>query len=421
MEGNPLGADERSERMLRFQAGLLSLAKSEPGDLQANLRRITEMDSLTLGVSRVSIWLYSDDRSEIVCQDLFLQSENRHLHGQSLQACNYPNYFRALEESRILPANDARKDPHTREFSEGYLIPQGIFSMMDVPIRMSGKVLGILCHEHVGEIRAWTLEDQDFASSIADMISLAYSAEERRKTELALQRKTQDLERSNRELERFAYVATHDLQEPLLLVIAFADRLERCMGDSLDPQAKEYLRKIQRSGERMRELVDDLLLFSRVTTQSRPLEAVDLCALLEEVRVDLELRFAESGGSLEVGPLPKVMADPSQIRQLFQNLIGNALKFRNPHRAPHIRVACIGKDEIHCQLEVVDNGIGFEEKYLAQIFRPFGRLHSRSEYEGSGIGLAVCEKIVHHHGGSLSAQSAPGHGSKFVFTLPLAE
>ncbi len=412
--------EERTPRVLRYQAGLLELAKSPAADLAEALRKIAEVDSKTLGVARVGIWLFNEDRSEIVCQDVYLRAEDRHQSGQKLLAKNYPAYFQALEESRILPASDARHDPRTREFTEGYLVPQQIFSMMDVPIRLGGKVVGIVCHEQVGAIRDWSLEDQDFASSIADMVSLAYAAEERRKAEEALQEKTAALERSNRELERFAYVATHDLQEPLLLIIAFADRLERLLGAHIDLQALDYLRRIQRSGERMRELIDDLLQFSRVTTQAKPLEELELGQVLAEVRKDLELRFAESGGRLEAGPLPRVFADASQMRQLFQNLLGNALKFRVAGRAPVIRVAGRAVSEKVCEISVEDNGIGFEEKYLKQIFRPFTRLHSRSEYEGSGIGLALCEKIVLRHGGAITARSEPGRGSEFVFTLPLA-
>ncbi|MCC6273904.1 MAG: GAF domain-containing protein [Deltaproteobacteria bacterium] len=411
--------EERTPRVLRYQAGLLELAKSPPADLAEALRKITEVDSKTLGVARVGIWLFNEDRSEIVCQDVYLRTDDRHQSGQKLLAQNYPAYFQALEESRILPASDARHDPRTREFTEGYLVPQQIFSMMDVPIRLGGKVVGIVCHEQVGALRDWSLEDQDFASSIADMVSLAYAAEERRKAEEALQEKTAALERSNRELERFAYVATHDLQEPLLLIIAFADRLERLLGSGTDLQVLDYLRRIQRSGERMRELIDDLLQFSRVTTQAKPFEELELGRILAEVRKDLELRFAASGGRLELGPLPRVFADASQMRQLFQNLLGNALKFRDPRRAPVLRVAGRTISEKFCEISVEDNGIGFEEKYLEQIFRPFTRLHSRSEYEGSGIGLALCEKIVLRHGGTLTAQSRPGHGSKFLFTLPL--
>lgn len=419
MTVSPEKTSDRTGRVLRYQAGLLELAKAPAGGLEAALRRITEVDSRTLGVARVGIWLFNEDRSQIVCQDVYLQREDQHLSGQVLLAQNYPVYFQALEESRILPADRAREDPRTREFTEGYLVPQDIFSMMDVPIRLGGKVVGIVCHEQVGAVREWSHEDQDFASSIADTVSLAFVAEERRKAEEALQEKTAALERSNRELERFAYVATHDLQEPLLLIIAFADRLEKLLGKAVEPQALDYLRRIQRSGERMRELIDDLLQFSRVTTQAKPFEEVELGKILTEVRKDLELRFTESGARLQVESLPRVLADASQMRQLFQNLLGNALKFRSRDRIPEIRVRGRLVSEKFCEISVEDNGIGFEQKYLEQIFRPFSRLHSRSEYEGSGIGLALCEKIVLRHGGVLTAKSALGHGSQFICTLPL--
>jgi light-regulated signal transduction histidine kinase (bacteriophytochrome) len=171
---------------------------------------------------------------------------------------------------------------------------------------------------------------------------------------------------------------------------------------------------------RMRRLIDDLLMFSRVTSKAKPFEPVDLAAVAHTVVSDLEIRIEQTGGKVEVGPLPALDADPTQMRQLLQNLIGNALKFRRPEVPPLVAVWGDQQDG-HVRLSVADNGIGFDEKYTDRIFQVFQRLHGRAEYEGSGIGLAVCRKIAERHGGGISARSTPGVGSTFTVTLPLQQ
>lgn len=410
---------DRAEKAYRHQSGLLELAKTKSTDLATTLAKVVEVDARTLAVSRVSIWLFSPDRRQIVCEDMYNLAENRHTKGESLMARDFPHYFQALEECRILPAGDALLHPSTREFAESYLKPQGISAMMDVPFRLEGKVIGILCHEHVGGPREWSLEDQEFASSVADMISLAYTAESRNRAEEALQQASEELKRSNVELEQFAYVASHDLQEPLHLISAFTDRILNLYTGVLDEKGADYLRRVQRSVKRMRQLIDDLLQFSRITTRGKPFASVRLNQVLADLLKDLEVRLAETGGKVELGTLPEVFADTLQMRQLFQNLIVNALKFRRPAEAPRVQVSAKILGDGFCEISVQDNGIGFDEKYLEQIFLPFSRLHSYFEYEGSGIGLAVCQKIVSRHGGEITAQSRPGEGSRFIFTLPL--
>ena len=179
---------KRTEQTIRYQTTLLELAKMDNSNLDSTLKRITEVDSRTLDVERVSVWLFNEGRSEIICENLYKLNGNFHENGSMLQAKDYPTYFQALEESRTLAANDACTDPRTSEYAEGYLKPYGITSMMDIPIRVHGKVVGIVCHEHTGPMRKWTVEEQDFAASIADMVSLALEASERRQAEEALQK-----------------------------------------------------------------------------------------------------------------------------------------------------------------------------------------------------------------------------------------
>ena len=412
--------NEKNEQALRYQAALVEMTKLESCNLSTDINRIVEINSKTIRADRVSLWLYNQNLTEIICETLYSLDENRFERGIILKSDQYPQYFKALEESRTIAASEARKDPRTCEFNENYLKPLNIFSMMDVPIRMRGKVVGVLCHEQTGKIREWSQEDQDFASSVSDIISLAMEAAERRKTEEALRLKTEELARSNAELEQFAYVASHDLQEPLHLIIAFADRLKGQFAESLGEKGLDYLNRIQRSASRMRQLIDDLLQFARVNTRKKNLESIELRELVLEVLGDLEMRLAESGAKLEMGKLPSVFGDRFQIRQLFQNLIANALKFRRENVASVIRIQGKTQGVEFAEIEIEDNGIGFETKYLEKIFKPFHRLYGSSRYEGSGMGLAICKKIVERHGGKISAQSTLEQGSKFIFTLPLA-
>ncbi len=237
---------------------------------------------------------------------------------------------------------------------------------------------------------------------------------------------------SNRELQNFASVASHDLQEPLRKIEAFGERLATKSAAKLDQQGHEYLMRILDSAARMRKLINDLLAFSRVTTSAGEFMRVDLAEVAREVVSDLEARLDETQGKVELGKLPIIEADPTQMRQLLQNLIANGLKFHKSGEPAVVRVTAERLDGNNArpnnaeaadgfEISVQDNGIGFEEIYLDRIFEVFQRLHGRDEYEGTGIGLAICRKIVERHGGSLTARSTPGQGSTFLITLPLTQ
>ena len=231
------------------------------------------------------------------------------------------------------------------------------------------------------------------------------------------------LARSNRELQDFAYVASHDLQEPLRKIQAFGERL-KTQATGLDDTAKDYLGRMQNAAARMQRLIQDLLAFSQVTTKAAPFEAVSLDRILSEVLSDLEIRIEETGAKIEAErPLATVLGDPTQFRQLLQNLIGNAVKFRDPGRPHVVRIAGRTiKDEVTgkewYELDISDNGIGFEPRFTERIFGLFQRLHSRDVYEGSGVGLAICRKIADRHGGRLTATGQPGAGATFTVVLP---
>lgn len=262
---------------------------------------------------------------------------------------------------------------------------------------------------------------QAFNTNLETMVaertaSLAASTE-------ALRLLNTELQRSNQELQEFAYVASHDLQEPLRKIQAFGNLLEDEYGSVLD-EGQTYLDRMRNAASRMQILINDLLIFSRVTSKALPFVPIDLTVIAHEVVADLEASVRATSGTVQIEPLPTIEADPLQMRQLLQNLIGNALKFHRKNVPPVVRISATvesesATDEARCILFVEDNGIGFDEKYLDRIFTVFQRLHARGEYEGTGIGLAVVRKIVERHSGTITARSEVGQGATFIVTLPV--
>lgn len=232
------------------------------------------------------------------------------------------------------------------------------------------------------------------------------------------------LEWRNRELEEFAYVASHDLQEPLRKVQMFGSMLQHDAKDRLSTKSNEYVRRMISSAHRMQTLVRDLLAYSRVSSKTEPFGPTDLKTALGDALENLQASVKLANAQIEVGELPRIEADSVQMTQLFQNLVGNALKFTKKGHKPKIQIFSkkhkepLNQRNGFCDIYVADNGIGFDKQYLDQIFKPFERLHQMQEYEGTGIGLAICTRIVERHGGALTAESAPGEGATFVVTLP---
>jgi len=230
--------------------------------------------------------------------------------------------------------------------------------------------------------------------------------------------RTAELERSAEELTNFAYIASHDLQEPLRKIIAFGDRLAAKFGSVLNDTGKDYIERMQKSAIRMKGLIDDLLHFSRLTMRSTPFQKIDLNEVISGVLSDLEVQIERTKGRVEVETLPSIEGEKFQMYQLFQNLISNGLKYHRDEEAPVIKIKYAGLDNDLEEIYIEDNGKGFDEKHLERIFRPFERLHSHSEYGGTGMGLAICYKIVAHHKGQITAKSQPNQGSTFIVKLP---
>jgi PAS domain S-box-containing protein len=267
----------------------------------------------------------------------------------------------------------------------------------------------------------------DTAGKPVRMAGIAMDITRQKQHEFLIKENAAELTKLNRELRDFAFIASHDLQEPLRKIRAFADRLKdrQESNQNLSADERVFIERMHNAAERMQTMIDNLLAYSRINTRAYPFSEVDLKLVAREALSDLEVLLHQSGGQVQVGELATIDADNTQMRQLFQNLISNALKFTKPGVRPQVQIhgkAVVddGKSEWF-EIYFVDNGIGFSLEHADQLFKPFSRLVGRSEYEGTGIGLAICRKIVERHGGRITARSEPGQGSSFIVTLPVKQ
>ncbi len=280
--------------------------------------------------------------------------------------------------------------------------------------------------EHTAEVReerlggdflVTTTPLRDAEGGVIGSVHVARDITAYKKAEEKLRQASEELARSNKDLEQFAYVASHDLQEPLRMVAGYLDLLRERYQGRLDDKADKYIAYAVDGAERMSTLIRDLLAYSRVNTRSEELQPLDSEHALDFALRSLTSAIKESGAAITHDPLPIVRADKTQLGQLFQNLIGNAIKFRCPERPPQIHIS-VSQEEGHWLFGVRDNGIGFKQEYEDKLFLVFQRLHSGGKYPGTGIGLAICKRIVERHGGRIWAASEPGQGSTFSFTIP---
>lgn len=280
------------------------------------------------------------------------------------------------------------------------------------PIKTPKKVLGVIVFfsERIFELSQGIKEMFD---SIGGLIGLYI---QRKNAEETLKDYAERLQRSNRELEQFAYVASHDLQQPLRIISGFAQLLEKRYKDRLDDEALEFIHYMVNGSKKLQNLINDLLIYSRVTTHQRPFKEVNFNRVVDTVLFNLRDAIEESGATVVVDELPAIEADETQMVQLFQNLIDNAIKYRG-HERPFIFITA-KKEKKEWVFSISDNGIGFDMQHAERIFEIFQRLHAEDTYKGTGIGLAICKKIVQRHGGRIWAESIVGKGSTFYFTIP---
>lgn len=340
----------------------------------------------------------------------------------------YDDLFTGEAEASAVGSNIIDVEPEKRELNQ---------KMVDANLaRRPGDPLLVIESPSVGSdgITRWyewrNLQQFDDEGNVILVVGISRDTTRQRVAELRTAQITAQLEESNRDLLEFAQIASHDLREPLRKVAAFSERIERRLGDNLDDRVREYMERMNAAVRRMEGLIDDLLTLSRVNTRAAEMEETALDTIVEAALSDLEIAIDEADAIVEVGELPRLTVDASQLGQLFQNLLANAIKFRRAGVAPRIEISSrfipakfdlsSGADGEAYEITVRDNGIGFEQEYATKIFAPFQRLHGRSTYEGSGVGLSVCRRIVERHHGSIWAIGRDGGGATFTFRLPVS-
>jgi PAS domain S-box-containing protein len=328
----------------------------------------------------------------------------------------------AIRTGKVIISQNALLNPAYEPWRlEG--IRRGYASSISLPLIVERKITGSLTI-YASEPDAFDEGEASLLSNLAE--NLAYGiasirvAEQRRRTEEDLRIYASRLEMINKELQEFAFVAAHDLQEPLRKIQTFCDMIMKKCAPALDSISREYFDRVLGSATRMRQLLRDLLAFSNVARGPEPFKEVDLENIVREAADVFEATIKDTGCVIEIKNMPAVEADASQMLQLFQNLIGNALKFQSGE-TPRIKIYGKSEKQGICEICVKDNGIGFEQEYADKIFKPFQRLHGRNKYEGTGIGLAVCRKVVERHGGTIMAESELGKGSTFIISLPVKQ
>jgi len=408
------------------QMVLLQLALqtgSAGDDLDESLRRITEAAARCLSLERVSIWFFDDELTTLRCHDLFRLSAGRHETGPTLRSHDYPRYFAALKLARAVAADDAQNDPRTSEFTDGYLRPLGVSSLLDAPVRFGGRLHGVVCHEQVGPPRHWSPTDRAFAASTADLVGLALSEAERRRLEKHFT-ETQKLE----SLGVLAGGIAHDFNNLLQGIVGNAELLAPSLPATGD--APRLLDELRRSARRCAELCEEMLAYSG--QGSFRIEPVQLASLVREMGELLSAAHSKKCQLVdELGDdLPPVLADRTQLRQVVMNLITNAAEaigdapgritlrgsvgdytagqLDSPWLAeapPPGRYVC---------LEVADTGSGMDPATLTRIFEPF----FTTKFTGRGLGLSALLGIVRAHQGSVQVETAPGQGTCFRLLLP---
>jgi signal transduction histidine kinase/CheY-like chemotaxis protein len=416
----------------RLNTTLVKIARSpliDSGDLKETLKFILEHIASCLEVERVSVWRHTEERDQIVCIDMYEKSKGVHSQGLTLDPRDFPAYFECLDGEQIVAADDARTSRHTREFAQQYLVPNGITSMLDAPIRLSGNLIGILCHEHVGPARRWTLKEQYFAGVVAEMISRAFSSVEKEKVKCDLERVNSNLEKMNnrlakinREKDELLMMVSHELKTPLHVIGGWAEMLVR---EELEPeQVSLAYETIVRNVEAQAHIIDDLLDTSRIILNRLILHKCDInLATIAQTAVSSARVIAEKKGvkvHLDVSDNDLfIHGDSGRIQQVLGNLLSNAIKYTGG--GGEICVS-LRKAKGRVEISVRDTGEGIEAALLPTIFERFSQGDSSvsRKHGGLGLGLAIAKHLVEAHGGSISATS-DGRGCGTTFTIVLPE
>jgi PAS domain S-box-containing protein len=417
-------AEQRRAMMLELQQfALCELAKHEAiytGDLDRAFEVLTELGSRVLGVDRTSVWSLEEQGSCLRLLNLFEHRAGRHTSGAVLRARDYPAYFEALAtEEYAIAAHDAHSDPRTRDFSRSYLQPLEIGAMLDAPIRLNGKVVGVLCNEHVGGPRRWTPEEIHFASSLTTFATLAMEANQRKQTDQELRLAKESAEVASRAKSEFLASMSHEIRTPMNAIIGMADLLWET---PLTPEQRKYLRIFRRAGGTLLNLINDILDLSKVEAGRLELESIDfdLSEVIDKTIEILAMRANEKGLELACHLAPDVpcalVGDPTRLTQILINLIGNALKFTEKGSVI-VRVTNDPDQQISgaIRFSVSDTGVGIPADKIETIFECFTQAHASTTrlFGGTGLGLAISKHLAERMNGRIWVESAVGQGSTF--------
>jgi PAS domain S-box-containing protein len=425
-------AEQANEELRHSQARLLQgnlvfaavarLQVAEDTELEETLRRITEASAGLMDVERCSIWLFSPSRSELRCLDLFERSQQRHTSGQELSEKQYPHYFQALEAEGFIVADDAHTHPGTNEFSQSYLAPLGITSMLDTAITVGGRTTGILCHEHLGQKRSWEAHDLTLANSGASMCALVMESRERSRSEAALIAAKEEADKANAAKSEFLSRMSHELRTPLNAILGFGQVLEI---QDLTPLQSESVSHILKGGDLLLALINEVLDISRIEAGhvSLSLEPVLLADVVGE-SIDM-VRPLSPQYSVHVAEGPSeldqqyVLADRQRLKQVLLNLLANAIKYNRPQGQVWFSHHLNQETSL---LSIHDTGTGISPEDQQRVFLPFERAGTDQEsIEGTGLGLALCCRLMKLMGGTVSVESTLGRGSTFTLELPVAQ
>jgi len=434
----------RDERLMSQNAVLTQLARfgNDAGnDIDRQLCELIATSAVTLKIERVSIWTLSADHRQLHCKRLFTLSTGEFSEGAVLDVESAPSYFATLEEGRGFATNDAQSDPRTREFTDAYLKPLGITSMLDVPIRIDGKPSGVLCHEHVGPARTWAADEQNFASSIGDLISLVIESDMRRNAEKALQESYLALERKVEERTEELYTAnerlrqldhlksmfiasmSHELRTPLNAIIGFTGVVLQGISGPLSETQTDHLNRVYGAARHLLALITDVIDISKIEAgyADSYQESFSLNQLLEEAVATIQPLRLEKGLALstEIDVPVMLVSDRKRLLQCVLNLLSNAVKYTEAGSiAVRLKLAA---DKF--VIEIEDSGIGISAEALTKLFQPFERIdtHLRIKTPGTGLGLYLTRKIMTDllHG-DVTATSTVGKGSIFTLWAPLS-
>jgi PAS domain S-box-containing protein len=419
---------QKREELLRIQkealARLVTMKSLHSGELDVAVRHIIETAAQILSVNRAQVWLFNDDRTALKCMDSYDLKSGIHDEGIALNATMYPAYFAALESERVIAANDTLTDPRTICLAESYLLPQKILSLLDAPLRLGGIVMGVICHEN-HEKRTWTLEEQSFVGSLADLASLGLEAKNRKKSQEELQIAKEAAETANKAKSSFLANMSHEIRTPLNAVIGYSELLQ----DDAEDQGLSHfipdLKKIHGAGKHLLSLINDILDLSKIEAgkMQLSLERFSLSGLISELESTARPLVEKNGNVFQVeaqAELGTVLTDRTKLRQVVLNLLSNAGKFTESGTVKLNvgRESIAGKDWLHFQ--VMDTGIGIAAEDQKKLFREFTQvdISTTKKYGGTGLGLAITRKLCELMGGSIHMESKAGQGSTFDVHLP---